>query len=185
MNALNECEVLKCNCKLQLKEFSVGIYWLIFKTDSGNLWYVLINLATKRPVNIKLRGGEKPCEKYVILTLICLHCHQKPTLFPRFHPPNISSAITLPLETLSPNSYPLTEPIAVNVFCPGPLGISPDCYPPGTYFLCPIPPSSHPKVPPPAGTGAILRRSAAKMSSCFVVICTAGSWSSVCTANRC
>lgn len=80
--------------------------------------------------------------------------------FSWFHPTdNISSSVTLPLETLSPDPSPLTEPIAVTLpsLGPGPLGTSPDCCLPGTYFLCPIPPSSHPKVPPPAGAGATLR----------------------------
>lgn len=97
------------------------------------------------------------------LTLFCIHCHLFLLWFSRFHPPdNISSSITLPLETLSPDPSPLTEPIAVTLSSlgPGPLGTSPDCCLPGTYFLCPIPPSSHPKVPPPAGTGATLRTSA-------------------------
>lgn len=68
-----------------------------------------------------------------------------------------------PWKHLAPILSPLTEPsaMAVSSLGPGPLGTSPDCCPPGTYFLCPIPPSSHPKVPPPAGTGATLRTSAA------------------------
>lgn len=94
----------------------------------------------------------------------------------RVHPPrNISSTITLPLETLSPNPSPSTEPTAVTLSSlgPGPLGTSPHCCLPGTYFLCPIPPSSHPKVPPPAGTGATLRTSTTRLG--FVLACTADS----------
>lgn len=92
------------------------------------------------------------------------------------HPPhNISSTITLPLDTLSPDPSPSTEPTAVTLSSlgPGPLGTSPDCCLPGTYFLCPIPPSSHPKVPPPAGTGATLRTSTTRLG--FVLACTADS----------
>lgn len=80
-----------------------------------------------------------------------------------------------PWKHLAPVLPPLTEPIAVTLSSlgPGPLGASPDCCLPGTYFLCPIPPSSHPKVPPPAGIGATLRTLTTKLG--FVLACTADS----------
>lgn len=91
------------------------------------------------------------------LSLFCIRCHLFSfgfillTIFPLLlHSPWKHLAPILPL---------LPEPIAVTLSSlgPGPLGTSPDCCLPGTYFLCPIPPSFHPTVPPPKGTGATLR----------------------------
>lgn len=111
-----------------------------------------------------------PCEKkkgkseiltriHQQLALFCIPCHLFSlgfillTTFPLlFHSPWKHLAPILPL---------LPQPIAVTLSSPGPgpLGTSPDCCLPGTYFLCPIPPSFHPTVPPPKGTGATLRTS--------------------------
>lgn len=100
-----------------------------------------------------------------------------PVWFSWFHPSNNIPTIyyTCPWKHLAPILPPLTEPIAVTLSSlgPGPLGTSPDCCLPGTYFLCPIPPSSHPKVPPPEGTGATLRTSTSMLG--FVPACTADS----------
>lgn len=163
------------------------------------MWYIILtqtshsstNPATKRPPNnpLKSRSGEQQMPRETKWNSSA-DTHSPPlnsilrvifflfmaVWFSRFHPPNnISSTVTLPLETLSPDPSPLTEPIAVTLSSlgPGPLGTSPDCCLPGTYFLCPIPPSSHPKVPPPAGTGATLRTSTARLG--FVLPCTADS----------
>lgn len=154
---------------------------------STQIYHLIVQLTwqqTAPPKSCKKSDqGDNKClvRKCEILTLIYFAFTVylfffMPVWFSWFHPPNnISSTITLPLETLSPDPFPLTEPIAVTLSSlgPGPLGTSPDCCLPGTYFLCPIPPSSHPKVPPPAGTGATLRTSTTRLD--FVLACTADS----------